>query len=217
MFIPIILSLLIVIPQLGLTNQLYTPTVHGFLEDLFGPRNKVTEKKEEITMVKDSCIDPTNAAIYANFDGIDGESEATDHEKWIEVLAFGFDMHTPTEMMTGTSRRRGDVVFEDIKLVKKIDKATPKLQEALAAGKVYSTVEIHFMKMIGSIEVTYLRYELKNVMVTSYLNTVDTCGVAQDVLTLNFEEVKMTYTELDEDGSSKGNVEWTWKVEGAES
>jgi type VI secretion system secreted protein Hcp len=168
-------------------------------------------------MVKDSCIDPTNAAIYANFDGIDGESKDDDHYKWIEVLAFGFDMHKPMDAMTGTSRRRGDVVLEDIKLVKKIDKATPKLQEAVAMGKVFTSVTIRFTKNLASNEDVYLEYELKKVMVTSYLNTVDTCGVVQDVLTLNFEEVKVTYTEYAEDGGSKGRVEWTWKVEEAES
>jgi type VI secretion system Hcp family effector len=126
-------------------------------------------------------------------------------------------MHIPTEAMTGASRRRGSAVLDDIKLVKKIDKTTPKLQEAVVMGRVYTMVEIEFMKKIDSNEERYLRYELKNVMVTSYLNTVDTCGVAQDILTLNFEEVKGTDTEIDEEGYVQGMVEWSWKVEEGES
>jgi type VI protein secretion system component Hcp len=78
-------------------------------------------------------------------------------------------------------------------------------------------VEIEFTKRVDGMEVTYLRYELKNVMVTSYQSTVDACGLAYDNLTLNSEEVKVTYTEIDDEGYSKGNVEWSWKVEEGES
>jgi len=34
---------------------------------------------------------------------------------------------------------------------------------------------------------------------------------------LNFEEIKVTYTECDSSGQSKGNVEYSWKVEEGES
>ena len=33
---------------------------------------------------------------------------------------------------------------------------------------------------------------------------------------LNFEEIKVTYTENDNKGKSKGNVEYSWKVEEGE-
>ena len=66
--------------------------------------------------------------------------------------------------------------------------------------------------------VTYYRYELKNVLVTSY--NVSGSGQSEDVpmedFSLNFEEVKVTYTENDNKGKSKGNVEYSWKVEEGE-
>jgi len=34
---------------------------------------------------------------------------------------------------------------------------------------------------------------------------------------LNFEEIKVTYTENDSAGKSKGNVEYSWKVEEGEA
>ena len=69
--------------------------------------------------------------------------------------------------------------------------------------------------MFGEDQATYLKYELKNVMATSF----DFSGTAESgerpILTVNnnFEEVKVTYTEYDEDGKSKGNVEFEYKVE----
>ena len=216
MFIPVILlSLLIITPQLGIANQFHTTTVHGFWEDLFGTSDKVSVS-DEVSTLDDSCINPSNEAIYADFEGIDGESKSDDHDKAVEILSFNFNLHSPSASV-GATRRRGDVVLEDIILVKRIDKATPKLQEAVAMGRVITVVEIEFTKRVDGTEVTYLRYELKNVMVTSYQSTVDACGLAYDNLTLNSEEVKITYTEIGEDGSKMGNVEWSWKVEEGES
>ena len=65
---------------------------------------------------------------------------------------------------------------------------------------------------------TYYRYELKNVLVTSY--SVSGAAQSEDVpsedFSLNFEEIKVTYTENDNKGKKKGNVEYGWKVEEGE-
>jgi type VI secretion system secreted protein Hcp len=33
-------------------------------------------------------------------------------------------------------------------------------------------------------------------------------------ITISFSEIKVTYTEYDSRGNKKGNVEYSWKVEG---
>jgi type VI protein secretion system component Hcp len=57
------------------------------------------------------------------------------------------------------------------------------------------------------------------VLVTSY--SIGGSGQAEDVPTeefsINFEEIKVTYTECDNTGKKKGNVEYSWKVEAGES
>jgi len=67
--------------------------------------------------------------------------------------------------------------------------------------------------------VTYYAYELKNVLVTSY--SVGGSGQSDDVpmeqFSLNYEEIKVTYTENDSKGKKKGNVEYSWKVEEGEA
>ena len=56
-------------------------------------------------------------------------------------------------------------------------------------------------------------------MVTSY--DISGSGQSEEVpmetFSLNFEEIKVTYTECDREGKSKGNVEYSWKVEEGES
>lgn len=159
-------------------------------------------------------------AGYIKFDGIEGESVDKDHKAWINILSFGQAVHQPGGGATGTARRRGDVILEDITVSKLLDKSSPKIAEAVCKGKVFPKVEIELTASYNnSGRVTYYRYELKNVLVTSY----NVSGAAQseevpaEDFSLNFEEIKVTYTENDNAGKKKGNIEYSWKVEEGES
>ena len=168
-----------------------------------------------------------DAAAYIKFDGIDGESKDKDHDKWIDILSIDWGAHKPGGGATGQSRRRGSVVVEDLSFAKELDKASPKLQEKCLMGEIIPKLEIELTRPVTDAngetrEVVYLKYELKNVLITStrFHYEAGTAGNADPVPTedfsLNFEEIKVTYTELAGDGSKKGNVEYSWKVEEGE-
>jgi type VI secretion system Hcp family effector len=103
------------------------------------------------------------------------------------------------------------------------EKSAPKLLEKLLRGEVIPKVEIELTATYGGARATYLKYELKNVQVTSYNVTGENLAEQRDeelseqvptvVVRSNFEEIKVTYTEYDDQGSSKGKVETTYKVE----
>ena len=155
-------------------------------------------------------------AAYIKFDGIDGECLDKDHGGWSDILSFGQAVHQPGGGATGATRRRGDVILEDVTCAKELDKSSPKIAEAVCKGRVFPKVEIHLTaSYTDEGRVTYYAYELTNVMVSSY--NISGSGQAEDVPTedfsLNFEEIKVTYTENDAKGKKKGNVEYSWKVE----
>ena len=157
-------------------------------------------------------------AAYIKFDGVDGEAQDKDHKGWSDLASFQQGISQPGRGATGATRRRGDVVLDDIQCTKELDKSSPKLAESICKGKIYPKVTIHLTASTTDAgRVTYYAYELKNVMVTSY--DVSGSGQSEDVpmetFSLNFEEIKATYTETDKEGKSKGNVEYSWKVEEA--
>jgi type VI secretion system secreted protein Hcp len=159
-------------------------------------------------------------AAYIKFDGVEGEAKDKDHKGWSDLASFGQGLHQPGGGATGPTRRRGDVIVDDLTCSKELDKASPKIAESVCKGKIFPKVEIDCTASTTDAgRVTYYRYELKNVMVTSY--NVSGSGQSEDVpmedFSLNFEEIKTTYTEVGPDGSSKGNVEYSWKVEEGES
>jgi len=188
---------------------------------------------------------PAHSSAYIKFDGIDGESQDKAHKGWSEIVSFSQPISKPGGGATGPTRRRGDVVLDDIVVVKQLDKASPKLAESICNGKVFPKVEIHLTGPSegSTCQGTFYAYELKNVMITSYKvigsNPLAYALIApapdvtmpysgpfivqavddpMEEMSLNFEEIKVTYTECDPTtGKSKGNVEYSWKVEEAES
>jgi type VI secretion system secreted protein Hcp len=159
-------------------------------------------------------------AAYIKFDGIDGEAQDKDHKAWSDIISFSQGLSQPGSGATGQTRRRGDVIVHDVVVNKEMDKASPKIAESICNGKVFPKVEIHLTASYTEAgRVTYYAYELKNVLVTSY--QVSGSGQSESVpmedFSLNFEEIKVTYTENDAKGKKLGKIEYNWKVEAGES
>jgi type VI secretion system secreted protein Hcp len=154
-------------------------------------------------------------ALFIKFDGVDGEAQDKDHKGWSDLLSMSWGLHKAGAGATGQTRRRGVATVEDVVCTKEYDKASPKLAESVCTGKVFPKVEIHNTATYAENRATFLKYELKNVLVTS--QNVSAAGggdaVPTESFSLNFEEVKQTYVEYDAGGKKKGNVEMSWKVE----
>lgn len=160
----------------------------------------------------------STAGVFAKFDGVEGESTDADHDKWIDVLSVQWGMRRAGEGATGATRSRGAVVTEDMVLTKLIDKVSPKMMASCVRGEVIPKLEIESSATYtDGARATYLKYELTNVMVTSY-KVGPSAGENRPTVEvgLNFEEIKVTYTENDAAGKKKGNVEYSWKVEEGE-
>ncbi len=154
------------------------------------------------------------SAGFLKIGDIKGESADESHKEWIDVLSIGNSI----DAVASSSTRVGRVEFTDIVITKKVDKSSPKLAEAVAKGTHIPTVELELAKETDDgARQTYLKYELKNVIVTSYSVNAAGESAPTETLSLNFEEIKVVYTERDSDGSEKGNVEFEWKVEEGES
>ena len=154
---------------------------------------------------------------FVKYDGVDGESQDANHDKWIDVLSIDWGSNKPGGGATGQSRRRGGVIVEDLVLTMEYEKSSVKLLEKLNMGEVIPKLEIEQTATYGGARATYLKYELTNVQVTGF----QVSGAAADgpptvVVSNNFEEYKVTYTEYDSEGNKGGNAETTWKVEKGE-
>lgn len=157
------------------------------------------------------------AGMFIKFEGVDGEAQDSSYRGWCNALSFSQGQSLPDGGVVGPTRQRGNVVFENIVVVKELDKASPKLAEAVCKGTVFPKVEIHLTRSYTNTGlVTYYTYELNNVLIVGY--RIGGSGYSEHIpteeISLSFEEIKVTYTEIDEGGRPKGNVVYEWRVEG---
>ena len=175
-------------------------SVNGIWEDLFGSNS------DDVLDVVTSKTPSGSIRMYLQITGIDGESTHIDHREWIDVLSFNMGMSQPWDGAYGI----GQIIMEDIALVKQVDKATPKLMEKCAKGEVIPSVVLE-LSVLGTETFTFYKYELKNVIVSSFFSSGNRGdNLPTETITLHFEWFKVTYTEKDATGNTKGTVELTW-------
>ena len=115
---------------------------------------------------------------------------------------------------TSPTRRRGSPVISDLTLTFNYEKAVPKLVDKLLKGQVIPKLEIEFTTSFDGDNVTYLKYELTNVALTNYaIVGMAEHGPPTVALSNNFEEIKVTYTEFDDEGGPQGSVGYEYNVE----
>ncbi|MEX2431573.1 MAG: type VI secretion system tube protein Hcp [Dehalococcoidia bacterium] len=184
-----------------------------------GPAGREGDSELMLLHLTDQPPVSETRAAYINFDGIDGESTDDGHKDWINLLSVSQGIHRPAAE-GGSVRSSSGPKLDDIVIVKEVDASTPKLMEAIADGTVFPNVVFDLTELHdGGRRTTYLKYELKNVYITSYSlgGSAQSDVVPTEQVSLNFEEIKVTYTKTDDDGASKGNVEFEWKVEEGQS
>lgn len=98
---------------------------------------------------------------YLKLGDIKGESTDAQHKDWINLLSVSSNLSRP--MGAGASQGPGRIEIK----VRGADKATPKLLESAAKGKVFPRAELHTKAPAGA-QQPYLQLELQNVRITSY-------------------------------------------------
>src|SRR5262245_24902517 len=106
--------------------------------------------------------------IYLQLDGIPGESLEDKHKDWIEVLSFSHHMSQPTSStrVSAGGGTTGRAEHGDYVITKHIDKASPKIWEALSTGKHISKAKLEFMRAGGD-KVKYLEVTLEEVVIAN--------------------------------------------------
>ena len=165
-----------------------------------------------IPAAESDVVDGNGApGIYLQLGDISGECDDVNYKVWIEVGSMSFGVHMPAAGASGQSRRRGAVVVEDLELVKELDKSSPKIAESVCEGTNFPEVTIEVISGTANPRLL-VKYELKNVVLKSYWHyaQMEEDVGTEDVFTLSYEEIKMTYTEYDDSGNEKGTVEWLY-------
>ena len=140
------------------------------------------------------------ADIFANIAGIKGESVDVKHKDEIEVLSLSWGVANTGTIGGGGGGGAGKATFQDLSLVHKIDKATPKLLEACATAKHLTGATITQRKA-GKGQQEYLVIKMNDVIITGVAFDDASSETAAETVKLTFAQVDLAYLPLKADGS----------------
>jgi len=151
---------------------------------------------------------------YLQIDGIPGESLDDKHKDWIEVLSYSHGMQQPTSTTRSSAGggTTGRATHDDFVITKFIDKASPKLYEALSTGKHFGKVKIEVCRA-GGHQVKFLEINMEEVLISQIHSTANGHSgsgdqLPQDSVALNYGKIEWIYTQQKRtDGSGGGNVQ----------
>jgi type VI secretion system secreted protein Hcp len=154
---------------------------------------------------------------FLKIDGIPGESTDDKHKDWIEILSFRFGVKQTASESASTagasSAERAD--FQDLSIVKAIDRASPKIFVACAGGINLHTVTVELCR-VGTDKVKFMECKLTNCIVSAYLPGGSVKGgeaFPLEEVTFNYGKIELSYTTQNRaDGSGAGQVAAGWDV-----
>ena len=149
---------------------------------------------------------PTFSSVTMNLfvEGIEGESIISGRENSITVLGYSHSINNPFDLTTGQTTV---VQHSPLRIMKSIDKSSPKLMEKCVTKVIIPSVILRFYyEPVGS---NFYTIELTNALVTSYqgFGTTISNEVPRETVSFTYASIKWIYTEYDEMGNPKGNIE----------
>ena len=147
---------------------------------------------------------------WVQFAGIAGQATDPSHAGWSDIAKVNFESNlVPVNDGGGAARRRGDVVLEDIVLVKEVDKATPLLAIAMCAGVIFPEVYLDFASSSSEspLEPVYLQLEMTNVQIVGYSVSAGGEDEPLEELVLHFSGAKFSHFQYDDAGNRIATVE----------
>lgn len=136
---------------------------------------------------------------FLKLTGIDGESNDAQFPKWIDVESWSWGATNSGGGAVGGGGGAGKTTPTDLVIVKRVDKASPKLFLTCATGQHIQ--ELFLSARRGGTKQVYLEYKLENVLVSSFHETGNQGEAPLEQLSLNFAKIEFSYRQTLPDGS----------------
>jgi type VI secretion system secreted protein Hcp len=147
---------------------------------------------------------------FLKLDGIPGESTDAKHKDEIDVLAFSWGV-SQGSTGPGGGGGAGKAVFEDLLVVARTSKASPKLWLACASGQHIKSAILTCRKP-GKAPFEFLKITLTDVTISSYEIDGSDEELPLDQVALAFAKVETVYTPQDPTGKAQPPVKAGWDV-----
>lgn len=150
---------------------------------------------------------------FLQLDGVPGEATDDKHKDWIELLSYDHSMMQPVSSTRSSAggAATGRTQHGDFSITKFVDKASPKLYEAVSKGNHFSKAKIEVCRAGGGqvkfLEITLEEVMISNVSLSSHGQSKKGDELPVENVHLNYGKIEWVYTQQKrKDGSGGGNV-----------
>ena len=149
--------------------------------------------------------------IFAKIGDIKGESLDAKHKDEIEVLSFSWGVTNPGNITTGGGGGAGKATFQDLSIVHRIDKASPRLLKACATGAHLKEATITHRKA-GKGQQEYLIVKMNDVIITGVAHGGTNDDAGAETVSLAFAKVDFEYKPQKADGSLDAGIHFKYDL-----
>ena len=149
--------------------------------------------------------------IFAKLGDIKGESTDSKHKDEIEVLSYSWGVTQTGNIGTGGGGGAGRATFQDLAIVHKFDKASPKLLEACATGQHLKEATITFRKA-GKRQQDFLIIKMNDVIITGMVQGAPSNEAGSETVNLKFAKVDWEFKPQKADGSLDVGIHFTFDI-----
>ena len=149
--------------------------------------------------------------IFAKIGDIKGESLDAKHKDEIEVLSFSWGVTSSGDIKAGGGGSAGRATFQDLSIVHKIDKASPRLLEACATGSHLKEATITHRKA-GKGQQEYLIVKMNDVIITGVVHGASNDDAGAETVSLAFAKVDFEYKPQKADGSLDAGIHFKYDI-----
>jgi type VI secretion system secreted protein Hcp len=153
------------------------------------------------------------ADIFAKIGDIKGESLDDKHKDEVEVLSYSWGVTNSAHIPTGggSGGGAGKATFQDLSIVHKIDKASPKLLQACATGEHLKEATITFRKA-GKGQQEFLIVKMNDVIITGVVQSTPGSEAGSETVSLEFAKVDWEFKPQKADGSLDAGIHFKFDI-----
>ncbi len=155
------------------------------------------------------------ADIFLLIDGVEGESTDSGFPKQMEIQSYSFGLRQATTWTTSSvgSQAGQRVDIDELSVVKALDKSTPKLMQACAAGDHFGSATLSLRRALQGQQQIYMQYKLTDVIIGSVHDAGGgDGGVPTEQIGLKFAKIEWQYTVTTDAGGQSGQVSAGWDL-----
>jgi type VI secretion system secreted protein Hcp len=144
--------------------------------------------------------------------GIDGESPHDKHKGEIDVESWSWGETQTASAVGGAGGGAGKVSMNDFTFTMKLNKASPKLFLACAAGEHIKSAWLTAHRTSDKSSEYFLKWSFSDLLISSYLTSASAGEAPLDSVSFDFSKIEVEYKEQKPDGTLAASTKAGWDL-----